>query len=154
MTYQDWLNDRQGELNRLPIFFAYTTEQMNRALADRHTNYDDVVHIGNQTYCLKKDLQTVMKFVNRHKQLDDLMKDYQFAKDAIYLELGNHEYEINNQGNWDVLNCFAHEELPFYDDDYEDSKALKLYFEKLNWVPTTKQAFYDARAQYLRERYA
>ena len=41
------------------------------------------------------------------KELNEAMKDPEFAKSAFRYEMDNHEYSINWDGDSDVLNCFG-----------------------------------------------
>lgn len=65
----------------------------------------------------------------------------------IMYEMGNHEYHINWQGDWDVLSCFG------LDDDvceYEDDKGADEYMDAMGLSPVTKAAYHDARGDFLR----
>lgn len=61
--------------------------------------------------------------------------------------MGNHEYHINYEGDWDVLSCFG------LDDDvceYADGKDADEYMDAMGLSPVTKAAYHDARGDFLR----
>ena len=77
----------------------------------------------------------------------ECIMDYEQAYDAFYYEMGNHEYHINGEGDWDVLSCFGR------DDDVcecEDCKDADEYMEAMGLSPVTKAAYHDARGDFLR----
>ena len=45
--------------------------------------------------------------INHAKELNEAMKDPEFAKSAFRYEMDNHEYAINWEGDADVLSCFG-----------------------------------------------
>lgn len=75
------------------------------------------------------------------------VEDYEHAYDAFFYEMGNHEYHINYEGDWDVLSCFG-----LNDDvcEYEDGKDVDEYMDAMGLSPVTKAAYHDARGDFLR----
>ena len=41
------------------------------------------------------------------RELEEAMKDIEFFKSAVLYEMRNHEYGINWQGDWDVINALG-----------------------------------------------
>ena len=139
MTYEQFIDKRQAEFDKLPIFYAFDIKQFTAQLEMRNAKISDVCSIGHGGYCLKKDKDIVLAFLNAPDELPELMKDEEFAIDAFYYEMSNHEYQINHyQGNWDVLNCFADKELKYIDaDDYH------VYLNEMGhpeWLPIYEKA--------------
>ena len=133
MTYQEYINKRQEEFNNLPIFYAYNERQWEEGLRKYNCKPEDVVRCG-VGFCDKKDVHLLREFYESDI-LDDLMKDYEFAYNAIYYEMANHEYHINLEGDFDVCSCFGN--IKYEDDD------LGKYFDQLDWSEATIKAFLD-----------
>lgn len=158
MKYTEYKEQRQNAFNALPLFWAFGREQFKEQMEKRgltENDTDKLYRFGDSgAMYLKSDAPIIRKFfedeANRPK-LADLMKEYEFAEDAIYYELCNHEFAINSQGNWDVCNCFASEELPYYGDRYYGKEEREKYFDAMNWSETTRRAWKDAQARYYRD---
>jgi len=68
-----------------------------------------------------------------------------YWKTAFLSEMYNHEYGINNQGDLDVINCFAN----VWDvRDYWDISSL---FKAAKFTELQKSAYMEARAEYYKE---
>lgn len=148
MNYTEYREQRQNEFSALPIFFAFGRQQFREQMEKRGLTEDDTDKIyqlgGTGGFYLRTDADKVRTYFNNPDPLDELMKDYDFAYDAIYCEMGNHEYHINPyQGNWDVCSCFGNVEYNEADDPNE-------YFEQLGWESQTIRAYRDARRAFLK----
>lgn len=92
------------------------------------------------------------EFVNRHMELfmelekryDETATNYEYQKSAFYYELGNHEYHINYQGDWDTLSCFGN--IKYCGEGYE---ARQQYYKELKFNDIQIKAFEDARKEFL-----
>ena len=62
------------------------------------------------------------------------LRDYEHAKAAFKYEMYNHEYPINWQGDWDVINCFCKVEYDGYGGEIEQT----------GWSDEIKRAYRDA----------
>ena len=158
MTYEEYRQKRQAEVNALPIFYAFSNEQLQEGMQKRWSETgrkgrcplvkngkDWLYSFGGGGFYFKFDAETVHDFISKPDPINELMKDPDFAYSAFYYEMGNHEYHINTyQGNWDVISCFANVE--FCDDDWN----LENYFKQLNWTDETKEAYKKARAAFLK----
>ena len=147
MTYAEYKESRQNEFNTLPIFFAFSMDQFAKAMHERgltENDTDKVASIGAGGFYLKSDAPIIKAYLAKEDPLDELMKDYDFAKSAIYYEMCNHEYGINWEGDWDVLSCFGNVE-------YTEGESARQYMDKLGWADETKQAFYMARVEYFKQ---
>lgn len=149
MTYKEYKDAKQKEYNDLPIFYAFSNEQFKEHMEERgltENDVDQVFSIGCGGYFLKKDKDIIHAFFSKKDDLPELMKDYNFALDAIYYEMGNHEYHINWQGKYDVCSCFG--AIAFAEDDENE---LENYFAQLGWTDTTKKAYVDAHKKFMKD---
>lgn len=153
MKYTEFKDMLQNKVNDLPMFYAFSNEQLDNALDDMGLSLRDmkgnkIVRLGYGAYCLKRDLDSILSELNA---VDDakreFIKDYEHAYDAFMYEMGNHEYHINYEGDWDVLSCFG-----LNDDvcEYEDGKDVDEYIDAMGLSPVTKAAYHDARGDFLR----
>ena len=129
MTYQEYREKSQKEFNELPIFFAFSNEQLFKALEERGLTKDDtdkIYRLGDTGgFYLKSDAEIVRAYFKKDKNdktLEDLMKDHDFAVSAFRYEMDNHEYAINYyQGDWEVVGCFSKKELVYAEEkNYKD----------------------------------
>ena len=141
MTYKEYTKARQDEYNNLPIKYAFGYDQFYKILKEEGWKENDVVSIGYGGYMQRKDLPKLKEFTENDK-INELMKDYDFAYEAIFYEMGNHEYHINWEGDYDVMSCFGN--LIWIDNDPAD------YFQQLDWEPQTIKAYLDARKAFLK----
>lgn len=159
ITYQEYKKQRQAEFDALPVFFAFSVDQLQEGMQKRWKELGKkgrcplvknaskyIYAFGGGGYYFKEDLDIIQDYLNKPDPIDDLLKDPEFAFSAFYYEMGNHEYHINNyQGNWDVITCFA--PVDFCDDDWN----LDNYFKQLNWSDETKSAYKKAREKFLKD---
>lgn len=153
ITYQEYKNAWKTGFNELPIFFAFNQQQFEAGLKKywnkpgRCPKYENagkyVCFIGAGGYCYKTDVPKIHSWLKRDK-LKELMRDPTFAEDAFYYEMGNHEYHINDQGNWDVLSCFGNI-------DYHRGDWPEPYFKQLGFEQQTIDAFFRARSRFLND---
>ena len=147
MNYQEYKKIREEGCNALPIFWAFNKEQFKEGMAKfglKESDTDKIYSLGAGGYFPKSKAKEVEDFFNSDN-IEDLMKDYDFAYDAFYCEMANHEYHINYQGDWDVLNCFYHVEW------LGDGADCTDYLNKMDIPTTVKQAYIDARSKFLKD---
>lgn len=146
MTYQEYKEKAQSRFNALPIKYAFGQDQFKRMMESwglTENDTDKIYSIGCGGFFLRSDAEIIHEYFAEPDELPELMKDYDFAFDAIYYEMGNHEYHINNyQGNWDVCSCFG-------DVEYNDWDDEEKYFDQLDWSETTRKAYRDAKSKFL-----
>ena len=148
MTYAEYKAERQKSANDLPIFFAFSSEQLEEEMNKRGLTTDDtdkIYDIGNGGFCLKKDANTVSEWFNAKDPLDDLMKDQKFAEDAFFYEMCNHEYGINYQGDWDVCCCFGEEP------EFKEYKDGPTYLREMGFSDDIVAAYKNAKRKYWEE---
>lgn len=152
MKYTEFKDMLQKKVNDLPMFYASSNEQLDNALDDmglslKDMKGDKLIRIGFGAFCLKSDLEHIRSELGKVDEMKrDFIEDYEQAYDAFFYEMGNHEYNINWQDDWDVLSCFG------LDDDvceYEDGKDVDEYMDAMGLSPVTKAAYHDARGDFL-----
>ena len=87
-------------------------------------------------------------FVEKHEKLwnalcekhEHAMKSFEYCKSVFLYEMFNHEYGINWQADYDVLNCFC-------DVAYKDEGTLE-YLERTDFSDMQKKAYLAARREY------
>ena len=146
ITYEGYKNARRKEVNDLPLHFAFSNEQFAEVLEETGANGpEDFYKFGDTGgFYLKKDAPIIHAFIERDNPLDELMKDYEFAKGAFHYEMNNHEYFINTwQADWDTMSCFI--DIEYADEDTEG------YLARSGWDEQTKQAYRDAKRECYRK---
>lgn len=153
MKYTEFKDMLQNKVNDLPMFYAFSNEQLDNALDDMGLSFKDMkgnklIRLGFGAYCLKRDLDSILRELDA---VDDakreFIEDYEQAYDAFMYEMGNHEYHINYEGDWDVLSCFG---LTDNMCEYDDGKDVDEYMDAMGLSPVTKAAYHDARGDFLR----
>lgn len=122
-TYREYKESITQGINKLPIFWAFGDKQFEKAMNERGLSKNDINQIyalGGGGYYLRKDAEVVRNYFNSCDELEELMKDFEFAKSAFYEEICNHEYIINCQGDYDVISCFYDIEWLGDSADYND----------------------------------
>ena len=153
MKYTEFKDMLQNKVNDLPMIFAFSNEQLDNALDDmglslKDMKGDKLIMMGFGAFCLKSDLDHITSELHA---VDDakreFIEDYEQAYDAFMYEMGNHEYHINYEGDWDVLSCFGLDDNVC---EYEDGKDADEYMDAMGLSPVTKAAYHDARGDFLR----
>ena len=102
MTYVEFKEKRQKEINELPMYFAFSDKQFNELMVklgynDENVFLNDIMSIGGGSIILKKDKELVMNTFDRiDKELTEYLKNDEFLESAFEYELGNHEYCTTN----------------------------------------------------------
>lgn len=148
MTYQEYRASAQKQFDELPIFWAFSNEQFKKALEERGVSMDErgaVCRLPfNGGFYLKRDAEIIKAYVNREDPLKKLMGSEQFAEEAFYYELCNHEYAINYQGDYDVCSCFGNCE-------YEEYKAFSHYLKEMGYSDKVVGAYRKAKQRYFKD---
>lgn len=140
MTYEEYRDAKQKEINELPLFFAFSNEQLEDHLKNRNATRADIYKLGDTGgFYLKKDAPVIRAAFSKKSELQELMKDHEFAVGAFLYEMNNHEYAINDyQGDWEVCCCFCEKECEF-----DDDKTYEEYLTEAghsDWIPAYKEA--------------
>lgn len=108
--YLEMRERHQRDVNNFPIAFAFNEKQLNEALKKLSVkSIDECCTVHNCGDIIRKrDFKAYKDMaINHTKELNEAMKDPEFAKSAFRYEMDNHEYAINWDGDSDVLNCFG-----------------------------------------------
>lgn len=108
--YLEMRERHQRDVNNFPIAFAFSVDQLKEALEKINAkSIEECCTIHNCGDIIRKcDVKRYKQMSMDHaKELNEAMKDPEFAKSAFRYEMDNHEYAINWDGDSDVLNCFG-----------------------------------------------
>lgn len=144
MKYWEYKKARQAQFDALPIFWAFSDKQFELEMKKRGLSVKDtkkVYGLGNGGFFLRSDAKIIHDFFNQEDELKKLMQDYDFAENAFYEEMMNHEYRYNLQGAWEVCNCFG-------DCEYKEGKSAADYLKDIGYGENTIKAYDAARARY------
>ena len=148
MTYKEYKEASQKEVNELPLKWAFGREQFKRMMAEwglTENDTDKIYSLGGGGYYLKTDAPIIRAYFTKPNELPKLMRDKEFALEAFQYEMGNHEYQINWQGDWDVCNCFSTKEL-----QYADDKTYIDYLLEAKYPKYVIKYYEEARKIYLK----
>lgn len=109
-AYIDFTERQREELNNFPIAYAFNDEQLKRALEKLGANdISECVTVFNHGDIVKKEnAPKLIAMMKRHnKEMEEALKDEEFAEAAFLYEMDNHEYAINWDGDDDVLGCLG-----------------------------------------------
>ena len=99
MTYQEFKERQQKEVNNFPIMFAFNNQQFNEGCERLGIHPDKakegLFSIGGGGFIRKTDSETFNNMLDRlSDELSEALQIYEFALDAFRYELANHEYII------------------------------------------------------------
>lgn len=149
MTYLEYRDARQKEFDELPIFWAFSKEQFRQAMEERglkETDTDKIYSLGAGGFYLRSDAEIIKAHFNKPDELKTLMQDKEFAVSAFYYEMGNHEYHINWEADWDVCNCFCFKEL-----EYEEQKTYIDYLTEDGYDDKVIGYYREAKSKFLKD---
>lgn len=146
MTYEEYREKRQKEINTLPLVFAFSNEQLDKALKKRGYTLKDAGKVlyalpGQPgTFYFKNDAETIREYFNHDTdgELRKMMEDdKEFCREAFEYEMWNHEYPINWEGDYDVCSCFGHVE-------FDECKEAFDYLTELGFTAGVIKIYLDA----------
>ena len=107
-AYLDLQKKHQDELSAFPIAYAFSKEQMEEALKKLGATKEECVTVfGHGDIVKRTDAKSFIAMLGNHtKELQEAMKNPDFAEAAFLYEMDNHEYAINWSADEDVLACF------------------------------------------------
>lgn len=111
MKRQEYLNlkkKHEQELSEFPIAYAFSDKQLEEALEKLGATKEECVTVfGHGDIVKRTDAKALIKMLgDQTKELQEAMKDPDFAYAAFLYEMDNHEYAINWSADEDVLACF------------------------------------------------
>ena len=144
-TYVQLKERFQREFSELDTIWAFSTKQLEEGMKRLGCTPDDLVRFAPGGYMRRSDVGELKDMLKRQTQeLTERMSTYDFAFAAFLYEMGNHEYHINGQADWDVVSCFGTVE-------YDDEKGGLSYLRDLGFPQETLRAYEDARREYFRQ---
>ena len=108
LTYTALKAKQQKRIEAFPIAYAFTTAQLEKALAKLGADKTEVISVGNTGGIIRKaDKAAFLDMINNHDAEEQAAyQDDDFLLSAIKYELGNHEYCITYDST-DTLNCLG-----------------------------------------------
>lgn len=144
-TYEKLRARQHAEFNAFPLGAAFSNEQFDEMMKKwglRPDDTDKILSIGYGSFIRKSDREALHEMVNRQaKEMDEAMKDIEFFKSAALYEMCNHEYGINMQADFDVINALG------FNVEYSDGGELEKCAEM---TEEQKAAYLEARKEYYR----
>ena len=131
-TYTQMLNRFEKEVDALDLMFAFGNDQFKEVM-EQHgwtvEKHPDLYSIGvGGGFATKETAKAFNQTVKRQQaELNEAMKDDDFAISAFKYEAGNHEYEINDYGDEETLGALGLK----VDDLNKDPRLRKLYKQAL-----------------------
>jgi hypothetical protein len=121
-TYKEINKRHQDEINKLPLYWAFGKDQWLNLLAELGLTEENAAeHLVNAFGAIvrKEDVPMIAETLERHHaEMQEAMKDLEFFEEATLYEMNNHEYAINLQGDYDVINALG------FDVEYSDGNEL------------------------------
>lgn len=153
-NYQDYNNKDYFIRNYIPQKYDhesmfgiyYTDEEAEKAHKEALKKYPYPCHSCFSYFKDRKigdyinDLLTALEYSRAA-----LENDFEYWKSAIKYEMYNHEYAINYQAEWEVINCFGRVEW------LGDFTSLDTWLNKSTLNETQKKAYKAALAEYNKE---
>ncbi len=144
--YEEMKKRHQTEFNAFPLRAAFGNEQFDNMMREWGLDPDDtdkIIYIGAGCYIRKSDRDSFLEMTERHStEMNEAMKDAEFFKSAALYEMCNHEYGINMQADYDVINSLGFNVE--YSNGYDElEKCTEMTAEQ-------KSAYREARKKYFR----
>lgn len=104
MTYKEYREAKQKEVNELPLLFAFSGEQIGKILKEKNYKSEDLLSVPFINGCLihKNDAEQVVAYFSKKSDLKKRLKDRPFFEEALFYELANHEFGYT----WDFTDTF------------------------------------------------
>jgi len=122
----------EKDIDKFPMFFAFSKEQLEEGLKKLKTTRKDIVSIGGGGFIKKVDTDKFKEMFKRHdKEHNEMMKNPDYVYQMFRYELSNHEY------------CITY--------DYEDTlSSLNLTMGQVNKNPLLKKQLEKATKDYMK----
>lgn len=134
--YITFKNTHQDKVNAFPMMFAFSEDQFKEGMKKLGLEYGKdeckLLSISAGGFIRKSDAQAFKElFTSYGKRLSEKMRDHDFAVEAFYYELANHEY---------CITC----------DPTDALEALGLTVSDVEADQNLLKAFKEAREKYLK----
>lgn len=108
-AYLDLMKKQREEHNNFPIAYAFDGKQLEEALEKLGVKKEECCTYMNIGDVMKKtDVPRYKEMLKRHTtELQEAMKDEEFAEAAFLYEMDNYEYAINWDGDAEVLGALC-----------------------------------------------
>lgn len=109
-AYLDLKKKQEEEFAKFPIAYAFNEQQLKEALEKLgvESTKECVTVFGHGDIVKKEDAPKLISLMKRQtRELQEAMKDEDFAEGAFLYEMDNHEYAINWEADESVLGCFS-----------------------------------------------
>lgn len=111
MTYQELKAQQQKEFNSFPMECAFSDEwfkQIMTVWGFKEDETDKICSIGYGSFIRKSDKEAFKEMTDKFdKEMEDFLSSMNNFENAVFYEMCNHEYGINYQGAYDVLNALG-----------------------------------------------
>lgn len=110
-TYTEMKKRHQDEVNALPLMFAFSDKQFEEGCKKLGVTdpAKELYRLGMGSFYRKTDSKLIHETFDRHdEEMNEAMKNEDFAVSAFEYEAGNHEYHINLDPDYDMANCFGY----------------------------------------------
>lgn len=141
-AYLDMMKRQQQELTDFPIAYAFNEKQLEEALEKLGATKEECCTYLNMGDVMKKtDVPAFKAMLKRHtEELQNAMKNEQFAEEAFRYEMDNHEYAINWSGDDDVLAALCLDKQMVKDFCLEDAYHRAVDLEKVDFNKVLAEA--------------
>lgn len=132
--YLEFKEKREKRVNDFPMRFAFSNEQLEKALEELGATVSEVVSIGQGGIIKKTDIEAFNQmWADFAAERAELMKDKDFIYKMFAYEMRNHEYSYNRDPEDTLAACglTAQEVEENYKEQWE--KAEKEYFDTVDW---------------------
>lgn len=121
-TYNEMIRRHNEEVSKLPMYWAFGDKQWKELLEKLGlTENNCKEHLVSMFGAIvrKEDAAMIKDTLSRHHaEIQKAMKDLEFFEEAVLYEMGNYEYAINGQGDYDVINALG------FNVEYSDGNEL------------------------------
>ena len=142
-TYKELREKQQAEVNELPIYWAFGDKQWKNLLerlelTEEQAETELVGLLGG--IVRRCDVKSILDTLARlREEMKQAMTDLLFFKSAVVYEMCNHEYAINWQADYDVINALG------FNVEYSDGNELA----DCDMSAEQKRTYLEAKREYI-----
>lgn len=140
-----YLRDFYGQsADHLSIFGDFSTEAKVKAYEEKKKAYPYYSNIAFGWYADREFVEHLDELFNKLEAAKDAARDdFDYWKGAFKYEMGNHEYHINWQADYDTLSIFGN--VRYHGDEENE---VEQYFNELQFTDVQRRAYWAARKEY------